>query len=207
MARDLTASMISATTANVVAAALLFKAEFDSGDLCAWTGYGDLTFGGDTYQGVGDLGGVDNVEETMDIRANGATVTLSGIPSSLLAIALAEPYQGRPATLYLAALNLTTGALIADPYPILSGRMDVMSIEEGADTATISLTVENNLIELTRSKERRYTHEDQQIDFPGDLGLEYVAGIQEKPLNWGVSSPAAATSASRPSPPSRAFAY
>jgi hypothetical protein len=206
MARDLTTAMSNAVTAPVVAAVMLFKGEYDSGDVCLWTGYGDVTFGGDTYQGVGDFGGVDNVEESMDIRANGITVTLSGIPSSLVAIALAEPYQSRPATLFLAALNLASGALIADPYP-WAGRMDVMSVEDGADTATISLTIENNLIELTRSKERRYTHEDQQIDFPGDLGLEYVAGIQEKPLNWGVSSPAAATSASRPSPPSRAFAY
>lgn len=206
MARDLTTAMSNAVTAPVVVAVMLFKAEYDSGDVCLWTGYGSVTFGGDMYIGVGDFGGVDNIEESMDIRASGMTVSLSGIPSSLVAIALSEPYQTRPATIFLAALNLSSGALIADPYP-WSGRMDVMSIEEGPDTAKISLTIESNLIELTRAKERRYTHEDQQIDFPGDLGLEYVAGIQEKPLNWGVSSPAAATSASRPSQPSRAFAY
>lgn len=193
MARDLHADLATAITQPVVAPVFLFKAEFDAGDVLAWTGYGDLSFGGDTYLGVGDFGGVDKVDESSEVRANGATISLSGIPSSLLAIALAEPYQGRPCTLFLGALNLTTGALIDTPYPILSARMDVMTIEEGAETGTINLTVENRLIELYRAKERRYTHEDQINEYAGDLGLEYVAGLQEKPLNWGLATPAAAT--------------
>jgi hypothetical protein len=189
MSRDLTNDFSNASVANTVAPVMLMKAEFDSGDVLAWTGYGTIVYDGDSYLGVGDFGGVDKVDESADLRANGAVLTLSGIPSSLLATALGEEYQGRPITLFLGLLDLTSGALIADPYAILSGRMDVMSIQEASDTATISLTVENNLIELTRSKERRYTHEDQQIDYPGDLGLEYVAGLQEKPLNWGVPNP------------------
>jgi hypothetical protein len=193
MARDLGTDLSNAVIAPVVAPAFFFKAEFDSGDVLAWSGYGDITWGGDTYLGIGDFGGVDKVDETSDVRANGVTLTLSGIPSQLLAIALLEPYQGRPCTLFLGALNLTTGVLVGTPYPLISGRMDVMTIEEGADTGTITLTVENRLIELFRTKERRYTHEDQQIDFPGDLGLEYVAGLQEKPINWGVANAAQAT--------------
>jgi hypothetical protein len=193
MARDLNASLANAVIDTVVAPAFFFKAEFDSGDVLAWSGYGDITWGGDTYLGIGDFGGVDKVDETSDVRANGCTLTLSGIPSQLLAIALTEPYQGRPCTLFLGALNLTSGAIIGTPYPLISGRMDVMTIEEGATTGTITLTVENRLIELFRTKERRYTHEDQQIDFSGDLGLEYVAGLQEKPINWGVANAAQAT--------------
>jgi hypothetical protein len=193
MARDLNAGLSNAIIEPVVAPAFFFKAQFDSGSVLAWSGYGDISWGGDTYLGIGDFGGVDKVDETSDVRANGVTLTLSGIPSQLLAIALTEPYQGRPCTLFLGALNLTSGAIIGTPYPLISGRMDVMTIEEGATTGTITLTVENRLIELFRTKERRYTHEDQQIDFPGDLGLEYVAGLQEKPINWGVANAAQAT--------------
>jgi len=193
MARDLSTDLEAAIVAPVVAAVFFFKAQFDSGNTLFWSGYGAYTWGGDTYLGVGDFGGIDKIDETSDVRANGAAVTLSGIPSDLLALALSEPYQGRPCIVYIGALNLTTGALEGTPYPLLSGRMDVMTIEEGATTGTISLTIENRMIELFRSKERRYTHEDQQIDFPGDLGLEYVAGLQEKPLNWGIANPAAAT--------------
>jgi hypothetical protein len=193
MARDLNSAFANAIIEPVVAPVFFFKAQFDSGSVLAWSGYGDISWGGDTYLGIGDFGGVDKVDETSDVRANGVTLTLSGIPSQLLAIALTEPYQGRPCTLFLGALNLTSGAIIGTPYPLISGRMDVMTIEEGADTGTITLTVENRLIELFRTKERRYTHEDQQIDFPGDLGLEYVAGLQEKPINWGVANAAQAT--------------
>ena len=38
---------------------------------------------------------------------------------------------------------------------------------------------------LKRSRERRYTHDDQQIDFPGDLGFEFVPKLQELNLVWG----------------------
>ncbi len=40
--------------------------------------------------------------------------------------------------------------------------MDVMTITEAGDSSTISIACENKLIALERSKERRYTPEDQK---------------------------------------------
>jgi hypothetical protein len=198
MARDLTTAMSNAITAQTVAPVFLFYADFPSGAVRAWTGYGDLTYDAQTWLGVGDFGGVERVEESTDLRANGCRFTLTGIPSSLVSAALADAYQGRACALLLGAINLSSGALISAPYQVFAGRMDVISIEDGADTASIGLDAENRLIDLFRSRETRYTDEEQRTLFAGDLGLEYVAGLQEKPIDWGVASPVAATSASRP---------
>jgi hypothetical protein len=165
MARDLTAGMTSAIVAPVVAPVFLFFADFPSGAVRAWTGFGNLTFDGDTYIGVGDFGGVERVDESTDLRANGCRFTLSGIPSSLLSAALSDDYQGRTCSLFLGVLDLSSGALIADPYQVFSGRMDVMTIEDGADTASIGLDAENRLIDLYRPRETRYTNEEQQTLF------------------------------------------
>lgn len=187
MARSLTTALKNAITATQVSPVILFYANFPSGAVRAWSGYGNLVFDGNTYTGVGDFGGVSEITEGTDQAARGVQFMLSGIPSSLVSTALSEEYRGRTCSLWLGALN-SSGALIADPYLLFSGRMDTMSIELGGDTASITLTGENRLIDLKRVRARRYTHEDQQIDYPGDLGLEYVAGLQDKKIFWGQSN-------------------
>ena len=62
-----------------------------------------------------------------------------------------------------------------------------MTITDSGDTSTIKVTVENRLIEFERSRQRRYTSEDQKIDYPNDKGLEFVAEIAEKEIVWGRS--------------------
>lgn len=186
MARSLTADFKNHIAGVAVTPILLFYADFPSGAVRVWSGYGNLSWRGNTYTGVGNFGGVDRVDESSDQSAKGIVFSLSGIPSSLISVALADAYQGRTCTLWLGALD-STGAVIADPYQFFSGRMDVMEIEDGGDTAIIRLTGENRLIDLNRPRARRYTHEDQQIDYAGDLGLEYVAGLQDKKIYWGVA--------------------
>jgi hypothetical protein len=63
--------------------------------------------------------------------------------------------------------------------------MDVMGIEDSGDTANINVTAESRLIDLERSRERRYTSEDQKINYPNDKGLEFIADLQDKELVWG----------------------
>jgi hypothetical protein len=195
MARDLTTDTKNALIANEVHPILMFHASFDEGDIYYWTGYGDLPWDGQTWTGMGDFAGVSSLSETENIQANGAVFSLNGIPSAAVSMALTYEYRDRPCTLYLGVLNITTGALIADPYPLFGGRMDTMSIEDGADTGTISITAESQLIDLHRPREFRYTHQDQQNEYPGDLGLNFVVGLQDKEVSWGVASPSSAASA------------
>jgi hypothetical protein len=51
------------------------------------------------------------------------------------------------------------------------------------------------MIDLQRPRERRYTHEDQQIDHPGDMGFEYVSQLQELNLAWGKATATVPSSA------------
>ena len=157
--------------------------EFVSGTLRFWNGYGDLTVDGDVYTGSGNLLGISAIEETAEIGAKGATVTMSGIPSSLLAIALAENYRNRTAAIYVGTID---GATV-DSYKIFSGRMDLMDLEEQGETCTISLQIENKLIDLERSRVRRYTSEDQKALHSGDKGFEFVNSLQEANIKWSGS--------------------
>lgn len=194
MSRALSAEMLAVATADVVRPIYLVKAEFDSTppedrNLYLWSGFGDLTFNGKNYLGVGNLLSISAVDESTDLTATGASIVLSGIQSPLLAIARDEDYQGRPITIYLGALD-DTGDLIASPTVLFSGFMDVMTISEAGETSTISVTAENKLIAFDRSYVRRYTAEDQKIDYPNDMGFEFVAKIADQEIIWGRASPA-----------------
>ena len=122
--------------------------------------------------------------ESAEVQANNLTITLSGIPSSLISSALNETYQGRSCKVHLGVLN-DSGAVVSDPYLLFSGRMDLMNIDDGGQTCTISVSAESRLIDLDRTRERRYTSEDQKIDFPNDKGLEFIADLQDKEIIWG----------------------
>jgi len=149
-----------------------------------WSGVGDLTYGSNTYSGVGDLLSISEIKETSDISATGINVVMTGIKSSFIVIAKDHEYQGRALTVSLGAFD-SSGSLIADPVIVFSGFMDTMVISENGENSTINISVENKLVAFERSKVRRYTAEDQKIDYPTDKGFEFVTAIQQKEIIWG----------------------
>jgi hypothetical protein len=179
----------------------------EAGPLYFWTGLGDLTIGDITYTGTGSMLQISEVKETADIAAAGATLTLSGIPTEILALALQEPYQGRLCYIKFgmigankdfllkqdgsfilledsSAIDISTG----DPNvltTLFTGYMDQMAIEEGPDTSIISLAVESKLIDLDRPRVQRYTSASQKARYANDLAFDFIPDLQDKPLSWG----------------------
>lgn len=191
MSRTLTGPVSTAVAASTVRLAYLVELAFDSGPVRVWTGTGtyDWTATGRTFTGAGTLLEVSPVEESQRVEANGIDITLSGISSTILGYALAENYRNRRARVWLALFDPDTSALIADPVSVFAGRMDTMQITDAGETAQVRIACESRLIDLQRARERRFTHEDQQDLYPGDLGLEYVAGLQEREIAWGKEEP------------------
>ena len=187
--RTISASLKTALQADRVYPILLAEATFDSGALRIWNGNGDLTALGETWTGTGLMLSISPAEETAEIRATGISIVLSGIPSAIISIALGEDYQGRAARVYVGAFDASTGAVITDPILAFQGQIDTMPIEESGDTATIVLTVESRLIQLEKASLRRYTAQDQKVEFPNDTGFDHVAAIQDVQIVWGVASP------------------
>ena len=216
MSRALDARMLQAIGEGVVYPFFTVDLDFASGSvqygsetvesapLYLWTGLGSIDIEGTTYAGTGQLLEIDTVEETTEVAARSASISLSGVPSSLLALALQTQYQGRKCIVQFGVYT-NGGVLKEDGFYVLkeddghlsleasnksrslifSGYMDQMTIAEGPETSTIALSVESRLIDLERIRTRRYTSEDQKRRFPGDLGLDFVNSIQDKELFWG----------------------
>jgi hypothetical protein len=182
--RPLTTGMTAQITGVALRPCFFLQAHFLSGDIFLWSGLGTVTWNGQVWQGVGSLGQISAIQESANVQANNVTFTLSGIPSDLISKAISETRQGYAVQLWFGALG-DNNNVIVDPLKCFAGRMDVPTVEETPDTSSISITVENRLVDLQRSRLRRYTHEDQQIDYPGDLGFVYVSGLQNWNGVWG----------------------
>jgi len=182
--RTITSAAATAIAGAVVPCMLLVEMHFDSGTVYVTNAGRSFTWSGHTWLGVGGLGSVDVIEEGANMQARGIRLSLSGVDSDNLFTALAEHYQGRACKIWLAFVD-AAGAVIADPLLLFSGRIDQMAIELGP-LSTVTLSAESRLMDLERARIRRYSHEDQQLDYPGDLGLEYVALMVQRELPWGV---------------------
>ena len=191
MARNITSAFNTAITSQVVRPFLAVELEFSTGTLRFWNGYGDISLtagrGTNTYTGLGDLMNVSAITETDQVQAIGASLQLNGIKSSLISAALSANYTNRNASIYLGLFD-SSKSVVADVYTLFKGKMDIMKIDEGAESASITLNLENRLIVLDRKNERRFTHEDQQNRFSGDLGFEFVPDLQDKEIIWGKKS-------------------
>lgn len=182
--RSLSAGMVTEVTTAQLSPILMATLGFST-TVNLWTGYGNLVYNSTTYLGLGTLGTISQVEETTDLAARGITMKLSGVPTANVALALTEDYQGKECSILFGALSPTAGTLIASPVTIFSGRMDVMQITDDGQTAEITMSAESRLMDFKRPRELRYTDEEQQNLFAGDLGLEFVNDIQEKAIYWG----------------------
>ena len=212
MTRGLPGDILHAAEQTIVQPFFAVELLFDSpNELYFWTGIGSFVHEGVTYVGTGNLMQISEVQESSDIAARGATIALSGIPSSLIGLALDEDYQGRTCKIKFGLVGSGFGAdarlMVSDTeylstdgagtrlnishdgpvsmFDLFVGFMDQMQIDENPETCTIALTVENKLIDLQRPRTRRYTDNDHQSRFSGDVAFEFVTRLQNETFDWG----------------------
>ena len=205
MSRDLSVNTIENISENVVYPFFATELRFDGNIVRMWTGQGTLVLAdGSEWVGLGQLLNISAIEETSEMSVKGASISLSGIPSNLLSLALSEPYQGRIAKIYFGTFQQGSILQETSDYILLqdgsrinleststgfnelfSGYMDQMNIEESGDTATIEMMVENKLIDLERARVARFTSGYQKSVYPGDLGMDFIEDLQDKRISWG----------------------
>ena len=185
MPRNLSAAFVAASKAGTCRPFSLAEIWDSAGALRVWSGYGDLAWNGQTWIGTGNLGSASEVQETVEIYAVGLEFRFVGAPAALISVCLSTAQQGLPAALYQGFFDKDTGAVVQNPALVWEGLVDVPSINDSAESASIVISAENRLVKLEQAPNRRYTHEDQQRDYPGDKGFEYVPIVQDGVVSFG----------------------
>jgi len=208
MSRDIPSDLSARLSDSVVHPFFAIELFFDTETLRFWSGIGELIYQEVTYTGSGNLITVSNIDETSEVSARGARITLSALPSEMLSLVLSEPYQGRKCFIHFGLLASGTvrmlqqdgdlvlqqngSAIVVSDVDntdtvtqIFSGYIDQMNVDEGPDNSQITVAVENRLIDLQRPRTKRYTDASQKARFPGDNGFEFVESMQDKKFAWG----------------------
>lgn len=210
MSRNLSSAMVTAVAASTVQPLLLFEALFGSTTVRYWTGIGTLEWNSYSWQGVGTLIDCSPVEESDDVKAQGITLKVKGVSSADVAVALDEIAGGAAGSIRLGLLapddvlgdpatggvlgdpatglmvGSPGGGMIADPKIIFRGRLDVGEIDDSnPEEPIIVLSYENELIDLERPREWRFTDEAQTALHADDTALRWIAGLQDQELVWG----------------------
>ena len=180
MPRAIPSSMITALAGGSVELFYAVEMMYDSGPLRLWTGYGEKTINGQTYIGGGELLSISEINDTAELSAQGTSIQFSGLDASIISIAMQEPYQTRPVTIYFGVGN--------DAIEVFGGLMDVLAILNNAQTVTINLTNENRLVTLQRNNVRRGTDANQKSLHSNDDYFSTVPGLSDRELLWGRSS-------------------
>lgn len=182
MARDVSPAISAALASNSVELYHAIELILDSAPLRLWTGFGDRVINGKIYTGSGALLQLSGVDEVADLSAQGITVTLSGMSTSIISAALQEPYQGRAARVYLGETSVSDALLVFD------GFLDVLTIQQDGDLVVIETTIESKLVTLQRANVRRYTEANQKLRHPSDTFFDFTASLVDKEVVWGRSS-------------------
>lgn len=103
--------------------------------------------------------------------------------ANLINQAIADISLGAPANVYFGLMS--SGQLIGTPYRVFAGQIDQPDIKVNAGTASITIALENKLSNLLRPTGRRYTSADQHLQYPDDIGFNWVEILNDVALRWG----------------------
>ena len=179
---------------RTINAALLVFFDFRDSPVRLWQGFGTLTSGGHDWQGSGELVGISGLEAAPGMTAGATTFTLSGVDRTIVTMAKAasDRVTGRECTVYIQFFEVAgnergmqVGALLDSPTAIWTGEMDQISYEaSGPSSRTITLTAENIWARRNRPPYGYYTDADQTARYPGDRGLEEIAGLASRQIRF-----------------------
>lgn len=187
MSRTVTLAVAEALNAGHVTACHLIEIQFGSGTVRVTEAPYDITWGVNTYSGFGRAGTVEGIRESAESEATGLRLSLAGPIAAYLSLALQEPLQGDPVNVWVTFFD-ANHQIIPDPVLEFAGRADTMSVSESAGQSTIVLTAESRFADFARPRVRRFNDADQQAQYPGDKGFEYLPQMVEKTIIWPAKS-------------------
>jgi len=169
----------------------------------AHSGVGEVTWGGQTWRGVGTLGNVEIPAEAGEIAAVEAILSLAGVPADLDGYA-DDAIRGRVVELHLGGMagrpgghdgRQTTGpgsTLVGVPVSLFSGLMDALTLsasatDEGVDHEARVAAATGQ--EARSSASISHSDEDQRRKHPGDTAgrLTIMAYAKAQRLTWPES--------------------
>lgn len=186
MTRPLTAGMRAAIAAPKMNPFLLFEATLaDNSVVRYWTGRGTISWNSQTWLGTGQLIKVTAVQETIDLKTQDITVSVNGVPTSMVSLVEQSLRNGKPGIVRIGALD-DSGNVIASPKVWFRGKLDGAQVDEtDLENPVCNLRYSDDIAGLRIPNERRFTDAQQKAKYPGDRFLEFMPIAQDRVIEFG----------------------
>jgi hypothetical protein len=175
MSRDTSAAVTSANAAAQISWSILADIGVTSTTVYACTGDKYLTSGGNTYSPVGNLGGVEPVQEDADTFPRGMKMWCALVSSQSVYEAMAEHLFNRSVSMYRAVLNPASAyTVVGTPQMFFKGRINRCEVKVGDPERGnyFELELESRLRREAASA--YYTRETLYQTYSGDTLFNYV---------------------------------
>jgi hypothetical protein len=204
--KNLSSAFIAQLAQPSVQPVVFVQIAFANETISMWSGVGPFTPAGPatnplstfpygtTFTGLGWLGKINSIPQTIKVQAQSITLMLSGIPAELVSDTVQHVRMNGTATVWVAFMN-GEGALLSglDPQQMFYGALDVPTLQDDGASCTLSITCENPLISLNLAPNRRFNDADQQALFAGDLGFSFVDALANQNTFWPSPAPNSST--------------
>jgi len=155
------------------------------------TGSGVVSFDGKTFTGqdatFGVLDSIGNLTDGTGDEAPALQITLAPASDAAAADLSSASMQGAQVSIWLGAVDPSTGLVIGEPLLIFLGQLDTATLKVSANSRLLDL-------EITSAFEWFFFNDDgarlsdsfHKWLWPGETGLSQVTGVQHQ-IYWGTS--------------------
>ena len=166
--------------------ALLCFIDHPDGAVYLWSRIGTLNWDDHQWRGIGALGRVSGISKTTTLEVKQITLELRGVPPTSTEF-LDTNVRNRPAKLWLAAIERQK--VVGSPLVIIDDKMDYMKLKvEDNGTSTLQILVNVGFWSIERAINKAWTHEEQQLKYPGDTGMSQIPLLTSKQTNWRLAA-------------------
>ena len=165
---------------------VFIELDFPSGTVRAHNAIGTYEWGGYEWLGVGAFGSISDIEESLKLVDQPITLGLSSITPEILNAIKNDNVFNRTANIYVGVIS-RDNKLLATPHNWISGYMESAAIGIGEENG-ISVRVQTYAARLRQRNNRRYTDEDHQEFYPGDVFFNLLSAIKEAEVPWGIEA-------------------
>jgi hypothetical protein len=180
--RTLDSNLDTGSTSAVFAYIVFVELDFPSGTLYVHNGHGTYTWGGNDWLGVGAYGDIDVMEESVDTIPNPVKVMLSSITSEIIEAIRNDDIYDRDAKIYLGAINEDL-ELQGTPTTWVDGYMEKKELVMGSQDG-VAITIQDDAAKLRQRNGKRFTIEEHQAEFTGDLFFEFLPFVMNAEVLW-----------------------
>lgn len=134
------------------------------------------------WRGLGIAGRITGATSSVPLQIKQVTFELAGVPPKAAAY-LSGKVRNRVGKVWFGALD--GRRLIPNPDLVVDSVLDYQKLAvQDNGTCTIRILGNIGFFNLTRASNRAWTHERQQIRFPGDVGLSLIPELGNKEVRW-----------------------